>query len=75
MHQELREQHRPKRFLGIRQLRERYGGRSHMFVERLIKNDPSFPRPIKIAPGTMSHRMWDEDALEAWERAKATGAA
>jgi predicted DNA-binding transcriptional regulator AlpA len=42
-----------------------------MFIERLIKRDPTFPKAVKLTAGTMSHRLWDEDDLEAWERSKA----
>lgn len=61
-----------KQFLGIAALKERYGDRSHMFIERLIQRDPSFPRPVKLGAGKMAHRMWDEAELETWERSKAT---
>ena len=59
-----------KRFLGIGRLKKRYNNCSHMFIERLLKNDPTFPRPRKLAPGIMAHRTWDEDELEAWERSR-----
>jgi predicted DNA-binding transcriptional regulator AlpA len=58
-----------KRYIGIGSLQERYDC-SHMFIERLLKKDPTFPRPVKLAPGKMAHRMWDEDALAAWERSR-----
>jgi hypothetical protein len=28
------------------QLRQRYGGKSHMWIVRKLKNDPNFPRPV-----------------------------
>ena len=58
-----------KKYIGIGALQERYDC-SHMFIERLLKCDPSFPRPVKLAPGRMAHCMWDEDELFAWERSR-----
>ena len=48
------------------QVRNRYGGRSHMWIERRLKDDPDFPKPIYI--GRL--RYWKISALEAWEKAK-----
>ncbi|MBR0796105.1 hypothetical protein JQ615_11965 [Bradyrhizobium jicamae] len=48
-------------------VRARYGGRSHMWIERRLKDDPTFPRPIYIA----RMRYWRLAELIAWERAKA----
>jgi predicted DNA-binding transcriptional regulator AlpA len=53
-------------WVSARQLRKRYGDRSHMWVERRLKNDADFPRPIKI--GRL--RFWDLDQLEAYERSR-----
>ncbi len=50
------------------QLRARYGGVSHMWVERRLKDDPEFPRPIYIA----RNRFWRLVELETWERAVAS---
>ena len=47
----------------IRGVRERYGDRSHMWVERRLKTDPKFPRPVYI--GRL--RFWRIDQLESWE--------
>jgi predicted DNA-binding transcriptional regulator AlpA len=58
-----------KTFLTSAQLRTRYGGRSHMWLERRLKSDPLFPRPQYF--GRL--RFWDRAAIEAWERATATG--
>ena len=63
-----------KKYIGIGALQERYDC-SHMYVERLLKKDPTFPRPVKLAPGKMAHRMWDEDALLTWERSRIVSAA
>jgi predicted DNA-binding transcriptional regulator AlpA len=60
-----------KRYLTAGQLRERYGGRSHMWIERRLQDDPTFPKPTKF--GRL--RFWDEAALEKWERSHAAEAA
>jgi len=61
-------QRRQKRFLTMRQLRERWGNCSHMTVERRMEDDPNFPRPIR--PGLKARtRLWDEEQIEAYERA------
>lgn len=46
------------------QVRARYGGVSHMWVERRLKDDADFPRPIYIA----RNRFWRLGDLVAWER-------
>jgi hypothetical protein len=56
-------------YVSSKQLRTRYGGRSHMWIERLLKADPDFPKPIYI--GRL--RFWKLPELETWERTKATG--
>ncbi len=55
-----------KRRLTSKQLRHRWGDVSHMFLERRLKKDPAFPRPIKI--GSSRIRLWDEAEIEAYER-------
>lgn len=49
------------------QVRRRYGGCSHMWIERRLKDDPTFPKPLYIA----KRRYWRLGDLEAWERAVA----
>jgi predicted DNA-binding transcriptional regulator AlpA len=56
-------------FLQAGQLRERWGV-SHMFIERRLKNDPTFPTPYKFADGPSAWRYWRLDEIEAWERAR-----
>jgi predicted DNA-binding transcriptional regulator AlpA len=56
-----------QQFLTAAQLRERYGNVSHMWIERRLQRDPNFPRPIKL--GGSSIRLWDVEAIEAYERA------
>ena len=53
-----------KRWLSTAQVRERYAGVSHMWIERRLADDPDFPRAVKF--GRL--RFWDEAALEEWER-------
>jgi len=54
-----------KRFLTTKQLRERWGGCSHMLIERRLKSDPRFPRPVQFGK---RWRLWAEDEVEAYER-------
>jgi predicted DNA-binding transcriptional regulator AlpA len=58
---------RTKKFLTAPQLRERWGGCSSMFIERLLKSDPTFPRPVKFSRRV---RFFDLDAIEAYERSR-----
>jgi predicted DNA-binding transcriptional regulator AlpA len=61
-----------KEFIRTNQLRKRWGGCSHMFIERRLKSDPTFPRPVKFG-GRL--RLWDLDEVEAYERKCAAGEA
>ena len=54
-------------FLSAKQVRERYAGVSHMWIERRLADDSGFPRPTKM--GRL--RFWKLAELEAWERAQA----
>lgn len=62
-----------EKFLTRRQLQERYAGKSHMFIEGLIRNDPTFPRPIKPGSGESAHRLWSLSEIESWEKTKISG--
>jgi predicted DNA-binding transcriptional regulator AlpA len=53
-----------RQFLTSAQLRVRYGGRSDMWIDRLMKRDATFPRPVYIG----RYRYWDLGAIEAYER-------
>jgi predicted DNA-binding transcriptional regulator AlpA len=53
-------------FINAAQLMRRFGGKSHMFLVRLLARDPTFPRPVFI--GRLRH--WPLAEVEAWERAK-----
>jgi hypothetical protein len=44
-------------------LRQRLGNCSHMQPERLMKRDPTFPRPLYIG----QRRYWRLAELRAWE--------
>jgi predicted DNA-binding transcriptional regulator AlpA len=55
------------RFLGIGQVRERYGV-SDMWVYRHIR-DHSFPKPITWQPDPA--RRWRPSEIEQWERDRA----
>jgi predicted DNA-binding transcriptional regulator AlpA len=50
------------------QVRARYGGVSHMWIERRLVDDPTFPKPVYIA----NRRFWRVAELVAWERELAT---
>ena len=54
-------------YVNARQVRNRYGGVSHMWIERRIADDPTFPKPVYLG----ARRYWHIEALEAWERAVA----
>jgi predicted DNA-binding transcriptional regulator AlpA len=55
-------------YLRTRQVRERYGNTSHMFIERRLANDKTFPKPVFF--GRL--RFWKLSDLEGWEKAQAT---
>ena len=54
-----------RRFLTTKQLRARWGGCSHMLIERRLKSDPRFPRPMQFGK---RWRLWPLDEVEAYER-------
>jgi predicted DNA-binding transcriptional regulator AlpA len=53
-----------KKWKTARQVRERYGDCSHMWIARRLESDPDFPRPVKFN----RLRMWDEAELDAYDR-------
>jgi len=59
----------PPQFITRSQLQQRWGV-SHMFVERKLTLDPTFPKPIRLADGKMARRYWNIDEIEAWERGR-----
>jgi len=56
-----------KQFLTMRQLQARWGNCSHMTIERRMKADRNFPRPILLPQARV--RLWDEEQIEKYERA------
>jgi predicted DNA-binding transcriptional regulator AlpA len=62
----------PVKYLSAPQVLARYGGRSHMWLERKLKGkirDKRFPDPIYF--GRL--RFFELSKLEEWERACASG--
>jgi hypothetical protein len=60
-------------FLTAPQVCQRYANRSHMWLERMLQKDSTFPRPVKF--GRL--RFFKIDELVDWERktaAKSTAA-
>jgi predicted DNA-binding transcriptional regulator AlpA len=54
---------KPKRYSTAKQVRERYGGRSDMWIYRRLAEDPNFPRPFTIK----KLRLFDDDELDAYD--------
>jgi hypothetical protein len=50
--------------VGSAELRRMFGGVSHMFVERRLKDDPTFPKPFYVK----NRRFWFLKELRAWQR-------
>jgi hypothetical protein len=64
--------HSAAKYLGTAQLRERWASCSHMYIERRLASDPTFPKPVKLG-GRI--RLWVLDQIEAYERRCAAGEA
>ena len=60
-----------EKFLTAKQVRQRYGDASDMWVWRRLRDGSDFPQPIEIS----GRRFWKLSALVAWERARARGGA
>jgi predicted DNA-binding transcriptional regulator AlpA len=60
------------RFISGAQVRARYGGMSRIWLDRRVKKDPTFPRPITFGN---SRRYWSLAETEAYERAAVARAA
>ena len=54
-------------YVSDRQLGERYQVH-HLTPRRWVRDDPTFPRPVKLTPGCT---RWRLSEIEAWEAAKA----
>ena len=52
------------KFLTVEEVAQRYGV-AKATVWRWVKNDPNFPEPIKLSPGTS---RWTEEQLRVFER-------
>jgi hypothetical protein len=61
---------KPKRYLTAPQTRERYGGRSNMWLWRMEHGaDPDWPRPIIIR----GKKFYDEAELDAFDASRRVG--
>lgn len=58
-------------YLSDTHLAERFGVH-RTTVRRWVQNDPSFPRPVKLSPGST---RWKLDDIEKWEAARAEASA
>jgi len=59
----------PETYLSDRQIGERFGVH-HLTPRRWMREDPTFPRPVKLSPGCT---RWKLSEIEAWEASKAQG--
>lgn len=60
------ERRRKKSYSTAVQVRQRYGGRSAMWLWRKLKVDPKFPRPLDMGPNL---KLFDDDELNAYDDA------
>lgn len=44
----------------------RLTGLSETTVRKLRREDPSFPRPLRLTPGPTGHLRWIESEIIAW---------
>lgn len=56
----------PETYLSDRQLGARYNVH-HLTPRRWLREDPTFPKPVKLSPGCT---RWKLSEIEAWEAAK-----
>lgn len=61
----------PETYLSDRQIGERFGVH-HLTPRRWVREDLTFPRPVKLSPGCT---RWKLSEIEAWEALKALGKA
>lgn len=59
----------PEIYLSDRQIGARFGVH-HLTPRRWVREDPTFPRPVKLSPGCT---RWKLSEIEAWEILKAGG--
>ena len=43
---------------------------SHMFIERLVATDPTFPQHFRFGDGRLAQRRWILAEIEQWERSR-----
>ena len=55
----------PMRLLGMKELKARWGC-SNMFIERRLRDDPSFPVPLRFTRSKI--RKFREDEIVAYEK-------
>jgi predicted DNA-binding transcriptional regulator AlpA len=60
-----------KHYSTARQVRERYGDRSGMWLWRKLKYDPKFPRPMSMGKNL---RLFDDDELDRYDASLKGGA-
>lgn len=58
-------------YLSDKDLGARFGVH-HLTPRRWVRDDPTFPQPIKLTPGTC---RWKLSEIEAWEASKKDNAA
>ena len=51
-------------YITTAQLRQRYGNLSHMWVERKLRNDPEFPRPVCFGSSFRFFKLADVEDYE-----------
>ncbi len=61
----------PEVYLSDKQLAARWSVH-YLTPRRWVKDDPTFPQPIKLTPGTCRWKLSD---IEAWEASKTDNAA
>jgi predicted DNA-binding transcriptional regulator AlpA len=54
---------RPRRYLNTKQVLNRYGGKSEMWLWRIRRNDSRFPRPLVIG----QRNLFLEEALDEFD--------
>ncbi|WP_400083797.1 helix-turn-helix transcriptional regulator [Yoonia sp. R78084] len=61
----------PETYLSDRQLGARYGVH-HLTPRRWAREDPTFPKPVKLSPGCA---RWRLSEIAVWEASKTDNAA
>jgi hypothetical protein len=45
---------------------------SHMFIERKLREDPTFPPCTRLGDGPKAARRWEIEDIEEYERSRVT---